>query len=111
MPEASGNRVSVRVPEELHKLARLKRADQHRSFQEVLLKLLEEWVLGKREVTPDPKPLNKWHGILSDILASGDKEAIDAVQRNLILFRRIASSNPGTASNHAAVKVVTRKEA
>ncbi len=37
-------------------------------------------------------PQDKWHRMLDEILESGDREAISAVQQNILVFHRIVGA-------------------
>ena len=48
--------------------------------------------------TVQANPRNaKWHQMLSEILASGDSEAISAVQQNILVFHRIVGAGETSA--------------
>jgi len=44
-----------------------------------------------------PAKADRWHQMLSEILASGDGEAISAVQQNILVFHRIVGAGEVTA--------------
>jgi len=86
MAEEAINRVSVRVPEEIHKPARLKLAETKSSFQGVLTNLLLQWVNGSREIETGPSPPRKnakYHDLLDVILEPSDDPEDQKVVRVL----------------------------
>ena len=52
---------------------------------------VQQWIDGAASPSQHERvPENEhWHGLLADILASGDREAIMAVQQNLQVFHRL----------------------
>lgn len=52
---------------------------------------VQQWIEGPETATHHERtPENEhWHGLLADILASGDQEAILAVQQNIQVFHRL----------------------
>lgn len=52
-------------------------------------------------------PGDRWHDMLADILASGDREAISAVQQNLLVFHRVKLTKATEPENN--IHRITKK--
>lgn len=91
MTEETGKRVTVRVPEELHKPARTKVAELDSTFQSILLDLLRSWVKGERQVEPPRKAaqVERHHEeteLLHFVLDRGTKNDAEWIRGNLRNF-------------------------
>ncbi len=86
MSDSKSKSVTVRVPEEVHRPARIKAAQLGVSLQEVLLQALQDWSGGSSEVHFTP---NKRYAALLDhlgkVLEYPGKERSDAMIRDLVL--------------------------
>jgi len=108
--EAKEKRISIFVPSPLHRAAKTKAADQGTSFQKILFPYFEQWTNGEVLAEPQKRSTgskvmpDRWHQMLSEILESGDREAISAVQQNILVFHRIAG-----AGDNPAVKATKKR--
>ena len=60
--------------------------------QAAVTQAIQQWLERRAEavVSHERKPENEhWHGLLADLLASDDHEAISAVQQSLLVFHRL----------------------
>jgi hypothetical protein len=68
------------------------------SNQAAVTQAIQQWLEKRPETVPPCERLPEndyWHGVLAKILTSGDREAISAVQQNLLVFHRLMQ--PGEA--------------
>ena len=103
MADTEPKKVGIFVDADLHREAKTKVAQLGTSFQQVLLPMLEIWVRG--EVPQSAKNVlsaknQRWHAILDQLLDSADRDQIQIIQQQLLLFERIhnqtAASSPAT---------------
>lgn len=94
----SKEKMTVYLPEELVWKMRERAVDDRISGGDTAAVevAVAEWVGAGPTAKPKPHPNDEWHEALADVLASGHKEAISAVQQNLRVFRSIAQSKPKT---------------
>jgi len=108
MAKAQKIKTSIYLPSELHwqfKEEVVKR--RFASDTAAMEAAIREWIEGRpAEAAPEAPAGGRWHRILADILASGDREAIQAIQQNLrILLRGLA----GTSELHLEQSPEERK--
>lgn len=92
MPDPKKIKTSLYLPEDV--FWKLKEETVRRRFSTdtaAMEEAIKTWI-----DAPEPPPSgkavpagNRWHQMLADILASGDREAISAVQHNLMVFHRV----------------------
>jgi len=83
---------TVSLPAELYWRFQEEQGRRRLSNHAAVVQAILQWVEGRSEalVHHERLPENEhWHGILADILNSGDQEAISAVQQNLLVFHRL----------------------
>jgi hypothetical protein len=95
---------SFRIPRELLKEFRVACAQREVVQSEVVTSLIEGWTDHPVAAAPiAARPPTKWHQMLTDILESGDREAISAVQQNLLVFHRIAIPGAGVLAKRRTI--------
>lgn len=98
---------TVSLPAELYWRFQEEQVRRRMSNQAAVIQAIQEWIEGRAEVgTPEKLAENeRWHRLLTDILSSGDQEAILAVRQNLLVFHRLMRASfrtaPGAAESAA----------
>jgi hypothetical protein len=83
---------TISLPAELYWRFQEEQVRRRLSNQAAVAQAIQQWLEGRAEPAAPRERLAQnqhWHGILEDILASGDQEAISAVQQNLLVFHRL----------------------
>jgi hypothetical protein len=86
---------TISLPAELYWRFQEEQVRRRLSNQAAVAQAIQQWLEGRAELAAPRErlPQNElWHGLLDDILASGDQEAISAVQQNLLVFHRLMRS-------------------
>lgn len=85
---------TVSLPAELYWRFQEEQVRRRMSNQAAVTQAIQQWLerrveAGAQEQLPENE---RWHGLLAEILASGDQEAIAAVRQNLLVFHRLMRS-------------------
>ncbi len=94
---------TVSLPTELYWRFQEEQVRRRMSNQAAVIQAIQEWIDGRVEAaTREDLPENeRWHRLLTDILSSGDQEAIMAVRQNLLVFHRLMRSSFRAAAGAA----------
>lgn len=86
-----------RIPTELLKKFKIACAQQDTTQNAIVVEAIDRFVHGERHA-PEERPHSptRWHAMLTDVLDSGDREAISAVQQSLLVFHRIINPDPSS---------------
>jgi hypothetical protein len=91
----SKQRTTIYLPEELRWRLKKVMADRHvESDTKAIEEAVQDWIKGRRigpQARVDHK--NPWLDALAFVLASGDLDAISAVQQNIVLFYKYVGGN------------------
>ena len=83
---------TVSLPADLYWQFQEEQGRRRLSNQAAVTQAIQQWIDRRTESTAcqERLPENEhWHSVLAKILASGDREAISAVQQNLLVFQRL----------------------
>jgi hypothetical protein len=83
---------TVSLPAELYWRFQEEQSRRRMSNQAAVIQAIQQWLEGRAEAVAPQERLPEdehWHGLLADILTTGDQEAISAVQQNLLVFHRL----------------------
>jgi hypothetical protein len=83
---------TVSLPVELYWRFQEEQGRRRLSNQAAVTQAIQQWLDGRAEAGAPHERLPEdehWHNLLSDILTSGDQEAISAAQQNLLVFHRL----------------------
>ena len=84
---------TVSLPAELYWRFQEEQSRRRLSNQAAVIQAIQQWLERRPQAgaaTQERQPENEhWYGLLTDILTSGDPEAISAVQQNLLIFHRL----------------------
>lgn len=83
---------TVSLPADLYWQFQEEQGRRRLSNQAAVIQAIQQWVDRRTESTPSQERLPEnehWHSVLAKILASGDRDAISAVQQNLLVFERL----------------------
>ena len=86
---------TVSLPAELYWRFQEEQSRRRLSNQAAVTQAIQQWLDRRAEAVASRERLPEnehWHGLLADILTSGDQEAISAVQQNLLIFHRLMRS-------------------
>jgi len=86
---------TISLPAELYWRFQEEQGRRRMNNQAAVTQAIQQWVEQRAEGIAPRERMNQnehWHGILDDILASSDQEAISAVQQNLLVFHRLMRS-------------------
>ena|SRR5665213_4092289 len=99
--------VSFRVTPAVRRALDLKLAADDRQQTELMNALIADYLGGALDppASPAANPRNeKWHAMLDEILESGDREAISAVQQNILVFHRIVGAEETSSGKRVKKK-------
>jgi|GEM_PF-5873216 len=84
--------------EQAKKLAIDRKVPVKRLYAEAIAALLAARAPHVPEKPRPVSPFDRWHRMLDEILESGDREAISAVEQNIVVFHRIVGTRTTTAT-------------
>jgi len=83
---------TVSLPAELYWRFQEEQGRRRLNNQAAVTQAIQQWLERRAEsvASHERRPENEhWHGLLADLLASDDHEAISAVQQSLLVFHRL----------------------